>query len=185
MFGPHRLDVVGEWIDDGCMGQSLVVDSEVVRGRVEGRRRLWTVEDKQWIVEEAMAPGASVAQVALVEKDLPARELRSENVLMATLKTIAGFLNSGGGTLYIGIDDLGTPMGIAFDFQCVSRDPTHQNSDGWGLALRDFISTRFRDGNTINDYVDCQILAINKVLAARLQIAARKRLSFVNGKDGC
>jgi transposase len=46
------------------MEQSIVVDSEVVGGRGEGRRRWRTVEEKRRIVEEAMAPGASVAQVA-------------------------------------------------------------------------------------------------------------------------
>lgn len=45
------------------MEQSIVVDSEVVGGRPEGRRRWRTVEEKRRIVEEAMAPGASVAQV--------------------------------------------------------------------------------------------------------------------------
>ena len=46
------------------MEQSIVVDSEVVGGRGEGRRRWRTVEEKRRIVEAAMAPGASVAQVA-------------------------------------------------------------------------------------------------------------------------
>jgi transposase len=64
VFGPDRLDVVDEYVDDACMEQSLVVDSEVVGGRAEGRRRWRTVEEKRRIVEEAMAPGASVAQVA-------------------------------------------------------------------------------------------------------------------------
>ncbi len=40
------------------------MDPEVVSGRAEGRRRWRTVEEKRRIVEEAMAPGASVAQVA-------------------------------------------------------------------------------------------------------------------------
>lgn len=64
MFGPGRLDVADECVDDACMEQSIVVDSEVVGGRADGRRRWRTVEEKRRIVEEAMAPGASVAQVA-------------------------------------------------------------------------------------------------------------------------
>jgi transposase len=46
------------------MEQSIVTGSEVVGGRAEGRRRWRTVEEKRRIVEEAMVPGASVAQVA-------------------------------------------------------------------------------------------------------------------------
>jgi transposase len=46
------------------MGQSIVVDSETV-GRGGERSRRWrTVEEKRRIVEETLAPGASVAQVA-------------------------------------------------------------------------------------------------------------------------
>lgn len=42
--------------------------SEVVGGgRAEGRRRWRTVEEKRQIVEEAMVPGASVAQVARLQ----------------------------------------------------------------------------------------------------------------------
>lgn len=40
------------------------MDSEVSGGGAEGRRRWRTVAEKRRIVEEAMAPGASVAQVA-------------------------------------------------------------------------------------------------------------------------
>lgn len=46
------------------MEQSIVVGAEVVAGGAEPRRRWRTVEEKRRIVEEAMMPGASVAQVA-------------------------------------------------------------------------------------------------------------------------
>ena len=46
------------------MEQSIGVDSELVGGRSERGRRWRTVEEKRRIVEETLAPGASVAQVA-------------------------------------------------------------------------------------------------------------------------
>jgi transposase len=46
------------------MEQSIVVGAEVVAGSTEPRRRWRTVEEKRRIVEEAVVPGASVAQVA-------------------------------------------------------------------------------------------------------------------------
>jgi transposase len=46
------------------MEQSIGVDSELVGGRAERGRRWRTVEEKRRIVEETLAPGASVAQVA-------------------------------------------------------------------------------------------------------------------------
>lgn len=46
------------------MEQSVAVGSEVAVRSAEPRRRWRTVEEKRRIVEEAMVPGASVAQVA-------------------------------------------------------------------------------------------------------------------------
>ena len=53
-----------EEVDDACMEQSIVEDSELVGGRAERRRRWRTVEEKRRIVEETLAPGSSVSQVA-------------------------------------------------------------------------------------------------------------------------
>jgi transposase len=46
------------------MGRSIVADSELVEGSGARGRRWRTVEEKRQIVEETLAPGASVSQVA-------------------------------------------------------------------------------------------------------------------------
>lgn len=51
-------------VDDSCMGRSIVAESELVDGSGTRGRRWRTVEEKRRIVEEALAPGASVSQVA-------------------------------------------------------------------------------------------------------------------------
>lgn len=112
-------------------------------------------------------------------------DLRSELVLHSCLKTIAAFLTSGGGVLYVGVDDAGTILGIEPDFRCMTDKPERQNSDGWELVLRDFVKTRFKDGESVNDYLDCQIFPINDLLVARVAVASRKTLSFLKGKEGC
>jgi hypothetical protein len=113
-----------------------------------------------------------------------AADLRSELVLQSCLKTIAAFLTTGGGVLYVGVDDSGAILGIEYDFKCLTDKAERQNSDGWELALRDFVKTGFKDGESVNDYLDCQIFALGGVLVARVEVASRKRLSFVKGKDG-
>lgn len=40
---------------------------------------------------------------------------KDERMEDAVVKTIAGFLNTDGGTLFIGVDDRGTPIGLAHD----------------------------------------------------------------------
>jgi transposase-like protein len=46
------------------MVQSIMADLELAGGRAERRRRSRTVEEQRRMVEEALAPGASVAEVA-------------------------------------------------------------------------------------------------------------------------
>lgn len=122
---------------------------------------------------------------AAYDKSATGKDLRSEDVLLSALKTIAAFLTSGGGTLYIGVDDDGKIIGISFDFICMTSNPAKFSSDGWELTLRDLIKSRFKDGEAINDYVNCQIFSFEGKLVARIQIASRRRLSFLNGKNGC
>lgn len=52
-------------------------------------------------------------------------------------KTIAAFLNSGGGTLLIGVDDTGAALGIEPDFAYLK--PGKRDADGWLLSLKDVI----------------------------------------------
>ncbi len=55
----------------------------------------------------------------------------------AIVKTVAAFMNTHGGTLLIGVDDKGQPVGIEEDYRFV---PSH-NRDGWELWLGNLIST--------------------------------------------
>ena len=52
-------------------------------------------------------------------------------ITWAVTKTIAAFLNTNGGTLLIGIDDRGSPVGIESDYPLVKGG----NRDGWELWL--------------------------------------------------
>jgi serine/threonine protein kinase len=64
------------------------------------------------------------------------KEVRKQ-LQKAVTKTIAAFLNTGGGTLLIGVDDSGAVLGIEPDFEyCRSGK---QNADGWLLSLMDAI----------------------------------------------
>jgi hypothetical protein len=51
------------------------------------------------------------------------------------LKTIVAFLNSGGGTLFVGVQDGGQPWGLAEDLQCCNG-----SEDKFHLRLRDMIA---------------------------------------------
>lgn len=60
-----------------------------------------------------------------------------DGIKKAATKTIAAFLNSHGGTLIIGVGDLGEILGIEADFPYVDRQK--QNADGWLLSFRNIV----------------------------------------------
>jgi hypothetical protein len=106
-------------------------------------------------------------------------DLQSDDVTFALLKTIAAFLNSSGGRLYVGVKDDGSPCGIEQDFPyCKS-----QNEDGWQLKIRDLIKAKFHEGDTANNYVGIDIAAAGNVSIARISVSKRSKLSFLKGKD--
>lgn len=111
-------------------------------------------------------------------------QLRSEGVLHSCLKTIAAFLTSNGGILYIGVNDGGKAVGIEYDFPYTSSNPDKSKCDAWELALRAYIRDRFREGENVNDYVDCDIVEFEAKMVARIRVSPRKKISFLREKDG-
>jgi hypothetical protein len=63
----------------------------------------------------------------------------SEDVLLSSLKTIAGFLNSNGGTLLIGVNDSGEIKGIERDLSTMK----HSNNDRFEQRIRNCLKDRF------------------------------------------
>jgi Putative DNA-binding domain len=107
-------------------------------------------------------------------------DLKAEKVMYAALRTIAAFLNSSGGTLYIGVHDKGEILGLEYDFQLLPQGM--RNLDGWQLTIRDQIADRFREGANINDYIRITFVPIDDKWIARIEVAARKRLSFLRSQ---
>ena len=62
---------------------------------------------------------------------------RDERMEMVIAKAVAGFLNTDGGTLLIGVDDSGTVLGLVNDFSTVRG----ADADRFELWLRDFLTT--------------------------------------------
>jgi Putative DNA-binding domain len=108
-------------------------------------------------------------------------ELRSDGVLHSCLKTIAAFLNSEGGILYVGLDNSGAAVGIAEDLLLLKEEK--RNADHWELMLRDAVRAKFKDGDTINDYLRAEFLDCAGKLVARIEVYPRRRLSFVRYQE--
>ena len=66
---------------------------------------------------------------------------------MAVIKTIAAFANSKGGTLLIGIDDKGNPLGLAKDYSTLTKKT---GKDGFELHLINLLNTHLGKANAAN-----------------------------------
>lgn len=110
-------------------------------------------------------------------------ECRSESVTQSALKTIAAFLNTEGGLLYVGVDDSGIARGLDGDIACFNSKKANGN-DSWQLALQDFLRGRFKDGDSIGNYISVMFIELEGKSVARIEVAPRRKLSFLKGKDG-
>ena len=75
--------------------------------------------------------------------------------IKTSMKTIAGFMNKDGGTLYLGVNDAGMVCGIESDFKYLNTSDTdkykyHQNQDGYELKIRESIKQHLTNASLGN-----------------------------------
>jgi predicted HTH transcriptional regulator len=104
-------------------------------------------------------------------------DLRSEEVTISAMKTIAGFLNWEGGKLIIGVEDNGNCIGIENDY-CFFKE-SQRNLDGWELEFRNQIKSKFYDGNAVNQHINIKFCRVENVTIAIVIVFARRKMSFV------
>nr|WP_320015786.1 transporter substrate-binding domain-containing protein [uncultured Desulfobacter sp.] len=96
------------------------------------------------------------------------------------VKTLSAFMNSRGGTLFIGINDDGAPVGIEPDYKTFQRKP---NQDGFMLKLSDLISKNM--GAQSHKLIVSDIQAVAGKDVCRIQVSPSDRPVFVTdqGKE--
>lgn len=72
------------------------------------------------------------------------------------IKTMAAFLNTEGGMLFIGVDDDGNALGLHNDYSCLSK----KNRDGFLLTLTNLINQQL--GKNIHKYITINIISLNE-----------------------
>jgi predicted HTH transcriptional regulator len=83
----------------------------------------------------------------------------------AVVKTIAGFMNSHGGTLLVGVQDDGTVLGLDEDLTVFTK----KNTDGWELWLTELLIRVFGKAVTANVTVAFGI--VDEHTVARIDVA--------------
>ena len=109
------------------------------------------------------------------------KQLRSDVVKDSALKSVAGFLTTGGGTLFIGVSDAGEVLGLRPDLDILQD--SRRNVDQLINNIKTDVAHRFRDGNTVNDYVSIEAIDVEDAQILQLEVASRRKLSFLACSD--
>ena len=104
---------------------------------------------------------------------------RSTEVLRASMKTVCAFLNSGGGTLLVGVADTGEPTGLKDDLQDFSNKKT---VDGFELRFRDALSGSLNPDP--NQLVTLSFPYVNGTQICRVDVNRSPHPAFLIAKDG-
>ena len=119
---------------------------------------------------------------AKAEPKASIQQLKSDDVLYSSLRTIGAYLNTGGGVLLVGVENDGRCAGLGRDFQIIKNG--NGNCDSWELDFRNHIGSKFKDGTTINDYVTINFIEVDGQSVARIGIQQRRKVSFLREKAG-
>jgi len=95
------------------------------------------------------------------------------------VKTLAAFINTEGGRLFIGVDDDKTLLGIENDYATLGKK---QDQDGFLLNLTNVINTYL--GKEFHQNITVKIKTINNKDICCIEITPRNGPAFLKNKDG-
>ena len=110
------------------------------------------------------------------------KQLRSDDVRHSALKALAGLLTTGGGRLFIGVDDAGGVLGLGPDLETLQQN--RRNTDQLINNIKTDIAQRFRDGNTVNGYIRIEPVPVGDERILQLEVTSRRTLSFLDSGKG-
>jgi ribosomal protein S19E (S16A) len=97
------------------------------------------------------------------------QEKKNRELEKPVVKTIAGFLNSKGGTLLIGVDDDGNILGLSNDYRLCGKN---QNRDDFLLTLENVISNHFK--NSVHHFLDKKIEVVDNKEICVIKVSTSK-----------
>ncbi len=134
---------------------------------VFGLHETWTMPTDQLLTEETRnVEFKHSARWSLTSDDPKIHKTLAEEIIA---KTVAGFLNGHGGTLLIGVNDRGRPVGLDSDYAHVKP----QNADGFVNWLDTMLENTL--GHTGAHRVQIRIDVINRIEVCRLDVPASSK----------
>jgi len=132
-----------------------------------------TVEFKQSL-EYVVPDSPEMLKIPEAQRKTRLGELQKA-VTHSALKTICAFLNSGGGTLVMGVHDGGEIIGIEPDYTLCKK----QNRDGFELKLTDLLKTRLKP---LPLGVDIRFVEVDGKTVCRVQAPASVTPHYLDNK---
>ncbi len=103
---------------------------------------------------------------------------RDDQIELVIAKTVAGFLNAEGGTLIIGVDDDGTPIGLAEDL-ALMKEP---DVDRYELWINDFLMTTL--GKPALAFLSTRFVPVGEEHVVVVDVRPSSQPVFVNEPKG-
>ena len=140
-----RETMLESWVQVPEQPEDLDEEIENVRAPVEGLAAdQGSIEDLLSIGESSTLEYKSTARWNVHTKQ------KDNELEHAVVKSVAGFMNARGGTLLIGVDDAGKPLGIENDLKTINR----ADLDGFENWLTTLLETSMGGAATSNAAVD-------------------------------
>ena len=122
--------------------------------------------DVAGLIAEGEGPAVEFKETARVNVRTGATDKTMEAVVV---KTVAGFLNAHGGTLVIGVDDVGVAVGLDRDIDSLGK----KNIDGYELFLRTLFNNFLGPDLCTRLDIEFPSVDLTRVCAIRVPTAAR------------
>lgn len=132
------------------------------------------------MVEEIRRVAAGARARSLSSKSPARKNLKTDEkdpaMEYAVVKSVAGLMNTEGGTLLVGVADDGSVVGIEEDFPFLGK----KNADGWELWLTDLLMTWL--GRAAATDVTLRYGGVDGCTVARIAVWPASRPVFLNAK---
>ncbi len=174
----HFIDIKGFGIDSNDYGTFLEERSKLIYGELKSRIELSHKETDIDDVHELILGGEShiVEFKSTLRYDMRTKSI-NKKLEYIIIKTIAAFLNSEGGNLFIGIDDNKNSLGLKNDIETLSK----KSIDGFELHLVEIIKKYI--GSSYIQHIKIMFPIYDNVEICRIKVAKSSKPIFTRFED--
>ncbi|MCE3237647.1 MAG: hypothetical protein K0R24_628 [Gammaproteobacteria bacterium] len=176
----HFIDINGFGIESDDYGTFLQERAKRIYDALKARIDLNHKEPANEEIQEIILGGESniVEFKSTMRYDLRANEI-NKKLEYVIAKTIAAFLNSEGGTLFIGIDDNQNALGLNHDIQTLSK----KNIDGFELHLIEVIKKYIGTSQTLHIRISFPIYDDAQICQIKVAKSSKPIFTEFEGKE--